>query len=280
MLMPRKSFPRKVFDAITRVVKTIFSLLWKLVLLLFGFLKKIFSFAFSGAKNFAKGKSREARKPKGEAAFKPLAEVKKLAGDLEDFENQLLKSKSLIGIIIGARGSGKSALGMRLLENMAAEGRKVAAMGFSEEAIPPWIETVTELSKVKNGTFLLVDEGGILFSSRESFSSGNKLLSELLLIARHKDLSVLFISQNSSNLEINTLRQADYMLFRRPSLLQKDFERKIVQKIYEEQADNFKQTGRHATLVYSDWYKGFVENELPGFWSEAASKSFKNYEKK
>ena len=278
--MAKKSFWRKAFNAIAFAVKAILGILWKIILFLLDVLKKVFSALFSGAKSFAAKKASESRKPKNQAEFKPLVEIKKIAGDLEDFQNQLEKSKSLIGIIIGARGSGKSALGMRILENMKAEGRRVAAMGFSEEAIPPWIETVTELGQVKNGTFLLVDEGGILFSARESFSSGNKLLSELLLIARHKDLSVLFISQNSSNLEINTLRQADYLLLRRPSLLQKDFERKIIQKAYEEQGENFRKLGMHVTLVYSDAYKGFVENELPGFWSEAASKSFKNYEKK
>jgi len=203
--------------------------------------------------------------------------LKNISGDLNEFQQKLYASKSLIGIIIGARGSGKSALGLRLLENARAKGRVVAAMGFSEETLPSWINCVKNLNEVKNGSFLLVDEGGILFSSRETFSNANKLLSELLLISRHKDLSVLFISQNSSNLDVNTLRQADYLLLRRPSLLQKDFERKIIQKIYEEFGSEFKKISEHSTLVYSDSYQGFVKNELPSFWSEAASKSFKNY---
>ncbi|NYZ77967.1 hypothetical protein H0N96_01020 [Candidatus Micrarchaeota archaeon] len=278
--MAKKSLARKALGGLFFLVKGFFKILWKLLLALFWVFKKLFSFLFSRGKDFAKHKVAEGKKPKAGASFEQLVEVKKLSGDLGEFEKRLLSSKSLIGIIIGARGSGKSALGLRLLENARAKGRTVAAMGFSEETLPSWINCVSELNSVKNGSFLLVDEGGILFSSRESFSDANKLLSELLLISRHKDLSVLFISQNSSNLDVNTLRQADYLLLRRPSLLQKDFERKIIQKIYEEQAGNFKQLGEHVTLVYSDWFRGFAENELPSFWSEAASKSFKNYKVK
>lgn len=278
--MARKSLARKVFGALGFLIKGFFKILWKLLLALFWVFKKLFSFLFSRGKSFAQRTAVEGKKPKANAVFQPLSELKNISGDSNEFQQKLLSSKSLIGIIIGARGSGKSALGLRLLENARAKGRAVAAMGFSEETLPSWINCVSDLNSVKNGAFLLVDEGGILFSSREAFSDANKLLSALLLISRHKDLSVLFISQNSSNLDVNTLRQADYLLLRRPSLLQKDFERKIIQKIYEEQSGNFKELGDYVTLVYSDWFKGFVQSELPSFWSEAASKSFKNYKAK
>ncbi len=286
--MAKNSLKRKALGAVWFLLKTIlkgffkilFKILWKLLFALFRVFKKIFSFLFSRGKSFAQRKALEGKKPKVDASFKPLVEVENISGNLSEFQQKLLTSKSLIGIIIGARGSGKSALGLRLLENARAKGRSVAAMGFSEETLPQWINCVSDLNAVKNGSFLLVDEGGILFSSREAFSNANKLLSELLLISRHKDLSVLFVSQNSSNLDVNTLRQADYLLLRKPSLLQKDFERDIIRKIYDEYGNEFKKTGEHSTLAYSDAYQGFVKNELPSFWSEAASKSFKNYVRK
>lgn len=264
--MARKGLVEKINEAIYAFWKTVLTLVWKGLLFLGKSIIRLFSSV-----------ARKAKQPSTKAVFSSLIELKHLEGDLRDFEKQLLESKSLIGIIIGARGSGKSGLGMRLLENAHSKGKKVAAMGFSQESVPSWVKIVSDLKQVNNGSFLLVDEGGILFSSRSSFSDANKLLSELLFIARHKDLSVVFISQNSSNLEINTLRQADYLLLRKPSLLQKDFERKIIQKIYSLHEKEFKELGKYATLVYSDWYKGFVENELPSFWSEKASKSFKDF---
>jgi hypothetical protein len=96
------------------------------------------------------------------------------------------------------------------------------------------------------------------------------------LIARHKNLSVLFISQNSSNLDVNILRQADCMLLKPSSLLQKDFERKKITEIYEEVKEDFQRLKDHKglTYIYSEEYRGFVENDLPSFWSQGISKSF------
>ncbi len=277
----RKSFSSKALGAIGSALKWTLEGMWWITKKIFSLLARgavfIFTKAFHGAKDFASAKRTELSKPQSGASYAPFVEEKKISGELHDFEQELETSKSLIGIIIGSRGIGKSAMGLRILENVRAKGHKVAAMGFSESALPAWIEPVESLDEVKNGTFLLVDEGGILFSARSSFSNPNKLLSELLFISRHKDLSVLFISQNSANLEINTLRQADYLLLRQPSLLQKEFERKIIQKIYDKNEGEFKKFGKHATLAYSNWYNGFVSNELPSFWSDAASKSFKNY---
>lgn len=206
------------------------------------------------------------------------------AGDFAEFERYLLDSKSTIGIILGARGTGKSALGMRILENVhAKKGRKVAAMGFQKESLPKWIKCVEKLDEIANDSFVLVDEGGIVFSAREALSDANKILSELLLISRHKDLSVLFISQNSANLDINALRQADYLLLRKSSLLQKDFERKKIQQVYLEAKPLFDRFGKEKqkiTYVYSDEFRGIISNELPSFWGEKVSKGFSGFKPK
>ncbi len=228
----------------------------------------------------AKKAHAENDRPDFQASFQPLSNVQSLQGVLSAFESGLYQRKSAIGLILGARGTGKSALGMRILENVAAKtGRSVYAMGFDRLTLPKWMTSAESLESVKNGAFLLVDEGGITFSSRSSMSTANKLLSELLLISRHKDISVLFISQNSSNLEVNAIRQADYLLLKPPSLLQLGFERKAIRDIYMEAKEDFAAlTKSHRGLfyVYADSYRGYAENGLPSFWSERVSKAFKN----
>ncbi|OIO28415.1 hypothetical protein COX86_01180 [Candidatus Micrarchaeota archaeon CG_4_10_14_0_2_um_filter_60_11] len=279
--MGRKSFWSKAGSAVWKAVKWLAKGAWWIVA---GLAKLVWS-ALKAAYNFLTGFAAGAAKKAGEGAARPKtgarAEAFKLveakSGDLGDFEDFLYEKKSTVGLILGARGSGKSALGVRILENAAARGRKVAAMGFSAAAMPSWVKIV-ETPEIENGSFLLVDEGGISFSSRSSMSSANKLLSELLFVARHKDLSVVFVTQNSANLEVNTLRQADYLLLKKPSLLQRDFERKKINEIYDEAAGGFKKhaADKGAFFVYSDAFRGFASNGLPSFWSEAASKSFKD----
>ncbi len=265
---------------------------WMWIALHFLHLLYVIARAMLGGAGFVAGKfsaqakksARQAQKPRSKATYEPLVLQKKTEGELGQFEGMFLSSKSTIGLILGARGSGKSALGMRLLENVFSKtGRSVCAMGFDESALPSWIKCVDGVEGVPNGSAVLVDEGGITFSSRSSQSSANKILSSLLLVARHKDLSVLFISQNSANLEVNAIRQADFLLLRKPSLLQKEFERKKIGEIYDKIGTEFAglpQQGEYSTYVYSDGFSGFVSNGLPSFWSQKASKSYASFRPK
>ena len=113
------------------------------------------------------------------------------------------------------------------LQDYAKTKRKCYAMGFKRDEMPSWVEVVENIEEINNDSIVLVDEGGVLFSSRRAMTNANKILGDLILISRHKNLSILFISQNSSNLEVNILRQADFIVLKKSSLLQKEFERKI-----------------------------------------------------
>ena len=219
-------------------------------------------------------KKREAVQSKHEE-FKILHIIE---GDYFNWMDHVSKSDSQIGIILGARGSGKTAFGIKFLENFHARHNKTCfAMGFQEDEMPAWINVVSDISKIKNNSLVLIDEGGILFNSRSSMSNANKLLSELMMIARHKNISILFISQNSSNLEVNILRQAYFLALKPSSLLQKEFERKIIQKIYDSSGEHFEKFKEQQGLthIYSNKFRGFVTNPLPSFWEERISKSFK-----
>ncbi|MDO8553338.1 MAG: zonular occludens toxin domain-containing protein [Candidatus Micrarchaeota archaeon] len=282
--MTKKSLVESFFSIIFRLIKFIVGKSFVLLSLIAKFIYSIFLFIIKNVKNDIQKKKKESKKPVVNASYKKFEVLKTLNGSFDEFEKHLLESKSTIGLILGSRGSGKSALGMRILENIyAREGKPVFAMGFLEESLPKWIKNVNEIGDVQNGAFVLIDEGGILFSSRGSMTNANKILSEFILIARHKDLSVLFISQNSANLEVNAIRQADYLLLRKSSLLQKDFERKKIKEVYLEAETSFNEftlSENKLTYVYSDMFRGYIKNSLPSFWNEKTSKSFKNLNKK
>lgn len=213
-----------------------------------------------------------------QANYEEFSIVEKEKGDFDKFLNTLYNSENKIGLIIGARGTGKTALGIRYLENLYyKKQKKIYAMGFDEIALPSWINVINDITELRNDSVVLIDEGGILFSSRSAMSNPNKLLSNLILVSRHKNITILFISQNSSNLEINILRQADFILLKPSSLLQKEFERKIIQKIYDSIENKFRkyESIKGITYVYSNDFQGFISNTLPSFWQTSISKSFK-----
>ncbi|MBT3721246.1 hypothetical protein HN789_07265 [archaeon] len=264
-----KSEDKKLKKSLIELIKFIVSLPYILVKSIFKLVKQL--------KQKKQNKKIEKTRSSIDSIYVPFQQILDFEGDYASWEQNLFDSESMIGIIIGARGKGKTALGIKLMENMYAKTKKkICAMGFKDKDLPSWINVIEEVNEVKNNSFVLIDEGGILFSSRDSMSKPNKVLSDLILIARHKNLSIIFISQNSSNLEINILRQADCLLLKPSSLLQKDFERKKIQKVYEEVKDEFEKLKKYKglTYIYSEDYRGFVNNDLPSFWSQKISKSF------
>ena len=106
-----------------------------------------------------------AEKERNNSMLKELVEIENEQGNFEDFKHILYEKQSTIGLILGARGTGKSALGLRVLENIASRTRKkVYAMGFKD--LPRWIRLASNLEEVQVDSFLLIDESGITFSSK------------------------------------------------------------------------------------------------------------------
>lgn len=221
-----------------------------------------------------KDNNEKIKKPK--SIYVKLNLIEKTKGDLDKFEENLYKKDSSVGLILGARGSGKSALGMRIAENFVSKTNKdICAIGFNKGEIPSYIRTIEDVEQIPNNSFVLIDEGGIFFSSRDSMNSANKLVSKLILIARHKDLSILFITQNSSNIDVNIIRQSDYLMLKPSSLLQLDFERAKIKLIYDEIKIGFEKYKSEKGLlyIYSTDFSGFVTNGLSSFWNSKISKS-------
>jgi hypothetical protein len=123
---------------------------------------------------------------------------------------------------------------------------------------------------------VLVDEGAITFSARDAMKASNKWLGKIMAIARHKNLSLLLISQNSAMVDLNVLRLADVVLLKEPSLLQAKFERKAIREMYEQVKPKFTalKERKKYFYVWADEFQGLVESGLPEFWSDRISKSF------
>ncbi len=217
------------------------------------------------------------KRPKAEPTYEQFEVIETIEGSFEEFENHIRTSDSTIGVTLGCRGSGKSAIGLKHLENLKTQtDKQLFAMGFKKGSLPNWIKEIEDIEEVKNDSILLVDESGINFSSRNSMSKMNKIFSKMLMIARHKDLSILLLSQCSANIDVNAIRQTDYLVLKPTALLQIELERPMIKKIYEKVDEGFEKykDTPGITCIYSDKFIGFVSNKLPSFWSERVSKAY------
>lgn len=200
-----------------------------------------------------------------------------LSGNFEDFKDRL-KNASLIILITGKRGSGKTALGFKFLETLSGN-KKAYYLGKGK--LPRFIKKVSDIKDVKNSSILLVDEAAIIFSSRSSMKKSNKILSELMTIARHKNLSLIIITQNSAMIDLNVLRLSDTIVFKEPSLLQTRFERKAIVDLFKKAEEQFKKIDSKQRKKYfyvlDDEFEGILISSLPGFWNEKISKGFSGF---
>lgn len=260
-----------VLKGIWYLLKGIWWLLWKGITSTFRITRRTMK---DGAERKRLSKSPVYNK---KAMFDPLEVLNKISGDYSVSEKRL-HEESIIALIFGKRGSGKSALGFRLLENIHHKaGRKCFVLGVDERSkMPEWINPIEKIEDAPQNSAVLVDEGALSFNSRESMSKTNKGLSGILAIARHKNLTVLFITQNTGMIDKNVLKLSDVLLVKQGSLLQLEMERPEIKKFYEKAETSFgKLDGDKRQYVYliDGDFEGALSHTLPSFWTESLSKN-------
>ncbi|MDO8661584.1 MAG: zonular occludens toxin domain-containing protein [Candidatus Woesearchaeota archaeon] len=228
----------------------------------------------------AKKAEEKRNQPQQPAQAIQLTIEKTVKGEFNSFEQRLQKD-SLIILIAGRRGSGKSVTGFRILENIHAQTKRpCCAMGPAQAVLPAWIRAVQTVQEAPNHSTILVDEGAIAFNSRNSMSTNNKQLGELLAIARHKDITLILITQNTGMIDKNILSLCDTIIFKEGSLLQERMERTAIKDLYEtankELAKIPQESRNKHCYIIDSGFEGLCSAELPSFWSSSVSKNRAN----
>ena len=100
------------------------------------------------------------------------------------------------------------------------------------------------------------------------------MLINLLKVARHKDLSIIFIAQNGANLTRDVRRLVDCYILRKPSFTQMYDEIPVIKKLYQNCFMLFstKEQKRKGFYVSEIGEMGFCN--VPSWWSEEISKAY------
>lgn len=206
---------------------------------------------------------------------RPFIQEISLQGTINSF-NLIAARESRIYLILGMKGSGKTALGFRLMENLGmTKNKKMFAYGFPGMSLPLDIIKIDDFQALENNSILIIDEGGLSFDAKNHFSFNSRQLKTLMALSRHKGIDLIVISQNSSSIDLNIIRMADVVIFKELSLMQIEMERPQIAKLCREAAEYFK--GRYAkkfAFIVSKEFKGLVRNCLSSFWNEQISTGF------
>lgn len=196
--------------------------------------------------------------------------------------------KSKIIIIVGARGAGKTGLCMYLSDELHKIGQNrlyFVGEDIDQNLFPEWIKVVPDIGKVPDGNVAIVDEAGLKYSARRFMQDENVLLTGLIATARHHDLTIIFITQHLSLVDINIfkmrdivfyLKSSDYSIGERSGKINKEDKR------YGLIRDMMQPRDQGECLFEMPSSRRFIsfEFELPEFWNDNISKLFKGYNAK
>jgi len=189
-------------------------------------------------------------------------------------------------LILGRRGSGKTALGFFLLEEFQNGEVSPYVLG-----LPPtkWrllgdnIQGLELGDELPENSIIFVDEAAIWFFSRSSMTNFNKLINKLVSISRQKNQTLIFASHTTRKLDIGLILDMDVITWKEPSRLHTKFERKEIRALTEEALMKFERIKKEDrcrySVVWSDVAEGEVmENALPSFWSDELSRGFEGFQ--
>jgi len=187
-------------------------------------------------------------------------------------------------LIIGKRGSGKSALGFLILEKLCYR-MKCYVLNLPEDAhsqLPPNIGVVSRVENAPFGSAILVDEAAIEFPARTSGSEKNRKLLEVISLARQRNQIIIFISQDTSYIDINILRGLSSLIIKEPAPLQEKFERcEVKESINKARLAFGKITEDRRGWAYVAFspggYEGLIRTPKPSFFSDKLSNCYASF---
>ena len=184
-------------------------------------------------------------------------------------------------LILGMLGAGKSAQGFFLLElfrfqlNVFVVGVPPAA----RQLLPPWIGIASTLEEVPQGSIALVDEGHLHYHARSSMRGASKAMSQLLGLSRQRDLTIIIVSPDARQIDINLVSSSNVIIAKEPSAMRLEFERRELRPLLERAKAQFsilRADKRGWSHVYAPdaEFEGMLPSPLPSFWTPRLSKLF------
>ena len=184
-------------------------------------------------------------------------------------------------LILGKRGSGKSALGYRLIEQFRYIARPfvVGVPASARKLLPDSIGIASDLETVPPKSIVLVDEAYLHYHARGSTARESTAMSQIVNLSRQREQTFIFVSQEARQVDRNIASSANVLVFKDLGMLQLEFDRREFNKLAEQAKQAFAalpgDKRRHGFVYAPDSdFLGMMENELPSFWKPSLSKLF------
>jgi len=195
-----------------------------------------------------------------------------------------IEGKSKIVYIVGARGSGKTASCFMFAETVHNEtGRSIFYISPSanKKALPDWCKLIETIQDAPKGCLAMVDESAIQFNARDFMQKENVDMTKLLAIARHKDIFLIFLTQDTALADTNIRRLRDIILWKQSNdygLTEKGAGNQKEHKFWQKVRNMMSPRSKPEVLFEYPAKRRFIHfsHELPECWSDNLSKVWAN----
>ena len=184
-------------------------------------------------------------------------------------------------LVLGKRGSGKSAVGFRLLEiyRYHLTPYVVGVPDTARKLLPDWIGIAATLEELPFKSIALVDEAYLHYHARGSMAAASKTMSQAINLSRQKEQTLIFVSQEARQVDKNIASSANVVVFKDLGILQLEFDRPELNKLATQAKEALAMvTGdrRGWGFVYAPDadFMGILGNTLPSFWKPSLSRLF------
>ena len=184
-------------------------------------------------------------------------------------------------LILGKRGSGKSALAYYLIE-IHRYGLKPYVVGIpqsKQHLLPVWVGVASSLEEVPFGAIVIVDEAYLLYHARGSTTQESKEMAKIINLSRQKGQTIIFVTQESRSIDKNIASSANVIIFKEPGILQSEFERPELNHLAKKAVEAFAPINGNKqpwSYLYAPDTNdsGLIKNELPSFWKPEFGRMF------
>lgn len=186
--------------------------------------------------------------------------------------------------VLGKRGSGKTATGFYIAQNMVDERDDLTpvAVGFPEHAhrhFPGRWKHVDTMEQAPPHSVAVVDEANRTFHARDWHEHGGDDMSSYLNLQRQCNRTVIYVSQSARQLDMTIPLESDAVLFKQPGAMHSRLERSSMRDLVDEAKENFDTLPndldkRNYVYVYDNDGAELLETDKPGWFTDQVSNAF------
>lgn len=202
----------------------------------------------------------------------------------------IMDSDVSVGMVLGGRRKGKSVLGYGIIDELHGAGLQTFVLGLPQtktHLLPAHIQPIQDLDAVPDESAVVIDEAYREFYARMSMTTRNKFIDTLVALSGQKRLKCIFITQQARRVEVGIAGSPDFILFKKPSMVQMEFDRpqyrrklakvyKAFQELKAPKGLSLKEYQKQCTYIFSEDFMGMLKNSNtpPSWWTEEISRAY------